>query len=145
VSPEYFLNGLDPEVERVTLDALRRLSMAGTTLVWAEIPDIAKEARHILGTISNYDGRTIIGSFLEQQGTGLSEDFQVELRGEKKRLIETMAPNEALGSCASMASLVLPAGLTADGLPVGIEFAALNGKDRELLALGLRWKSRWGR
>src|SRR5262249_49482714 len=45
--------------------------------------------------------------------------------------------NTALGSCASMASLVLPAGLTATGLPIGMEFAGLSGMDREILALGL--------
>jgi indoleacetamide hydrolase len=43
----------------------------------------------------------------------------------------------AIGSCASLACLVLPAGLTADGLPVGLEFDALPGNDRRLLALGL--------
>jgi len=36
-----------------------------------------------------------------------------------------------------MASLVLPAGVTASGLPVGMEFAGLSGTDREILALGL--------
>jgi Asp-tRNA(Asn)/Glu-tRNA(Gln) amidotransferase A subunit family amidase len=36
-----------------------------------------------------------------------------------------------------MASLILPSGLTSNRLPVGMEFAALNGKDPELLALGL--------
>jgi mandelamide amidase len=36
-----------------------------------------------------------------------------------------------------MASLVVPAGLTANGLPVGMEFAGLPGTDRDMLALGL--------
>lgn len=48
-----------------------------------------------------------------------------------------MLRNLALGSCAGSASLVLPAGLTRDSLPVGLEFLAPAGKDRELLALGL--------
>jgi Amidase len=42
-----------------------------------------------------------------------------------------------MGSCAGMASLVLPAGFTADGLPIGMEFAGLSGTDRNVLALGL--------
>jgi mandelamide amidase len=48
-----------------------------------------------------------------------------------------MGRNTALGSCASMAGLVLPAGMTSNGLPVGLEFDALTGNDRGLLALGL--------
>jgi indoleacetamide hydrolase len=36
-----------------------------------------------------------------------------------------------------MASLVLPAGITTDGLPIGLEFDTLAGKDRLLLPLGL--------
>jgi Asp-tRNA(Asn)/Glu-tRNA(Gln) amidotransferase A subunit family amidase len=43
----------------------------------------------------------------------------------------------SLGSCASLASLVLPAGLTSSGLPVGLEFDAPSGADRRLLALGV--------
>jgi mandelamide amidase len=48
-----------------------------------------------------------------------------------------MARNLSLGSCASMACLILPAGSTSNGLPVGMEFDALPGKDRNLLSLGL--------
>jgi mandelamide amidase len=43
----------------------------------------------------------------------------------------------SLGSCAGLPSLVLPAGLTATGLPVGLEFDAPAGADRRLLALGM--------
>jgi indoleacetamide hydrolase len=67
----------------------------------------------------------------------IGEDEKVELRGRKVSLSHVMARNIKLGSCASMASLVLPAGLTSDGLPVGLEFDALAGNDRELLSLGL--------
>jgi len=65
----------------------------------------------------------------------IREDAEVTIRGEKVRFYVTMARNTALGSCASMASL--PAGMTSNGLPVGIEFDALNGNDRALLSLGL--------
>jgi mandelamide amidase len=44
-----------------------------------------------------------------------------------------------------MASLVLPAGLTASGLPVGMEFAGLPGTDREILELGLSLENVLGR
>jgi Asp-tRNA(Asn)/Glu-tRNA(Gln) amidotransferase A subunit family amidase len=61
----------------------------------------------------------------------------VEIRGQKIPLYVAMSRNLSLGSCASMASLVLPAGATSMGLPVGLEFDALTGTDRELLSLGL--------
>jgi mandelamide amidase len=48
-----------------------------------------------------------------------------------------IARNTSLASCASMASLILPAGMTSNGLPVGLEFDALMGNDRAVLALGL--------
>ena len=67
----------------------------------------------------------------------IGEEAEVTIRGEKVPLYVTMARNTALGSCASMASLILPAGMTSNGLPVGIEFDALMGNDRALLALGL--------
>jgi mandelamide amidase len=56
--------------------------------------------------------------------------------GEREGELFGFGMNAALGSCASLASLVLPAGLTSNGLPVGMEFAGLSGSDRELLGLG---------
>ena len=69
----------------------------------------------------------------------------VEIAGQKVDLRVVFGRNIALGSCASMASLVLPAGETAAGLPVGLEFDALSGQDRELLALGLSLEAVLGR
>jgi mandelamide amidase len=67
----------------------------------------------------------------------IGEEVEVEINGQKIPLYIAMARNISLGSCASMASLVLPAGTTSSGLPVGLEFDALNGNDRQLLSLGL--------
>jgi mandelamide amidase len=67
----------------------------------------------------------------------IGEEIEVDIRGQKVSLLVAMGRNTALGSCASMASLVLPAGMTSNGLPVGLEFDALKGSDRALLALGL--------
>jgi mandelamide amidase len=207
VSPEYFLSGLDPEVERITSEAFLKLRAAGATLVWAEIPEAAKAAMGAAITIITYETVPAMSGFLEEQATGLTfdqmleqgshgiqetmkafalppnrpdrgtyesmlakrreireeirlyfqrqgisalafppimippprigEEAEVIISGERVPMYITMARNTALGSCASMASLILPAGVTSSGLPVGLEFDALTGNDRALLSLGL--------
>jgi Asp-tRNA(Asn)/Glu-tRNA(Gln) amidotransferase A subunit family amidase len=67
----------------------------------------------------------------------IEEDGGMTVRGERVRNTTTMGRNVSLSSCASLASLVLPAGLTTSGLPVGLEFDALPGTDRRLLGLGV--------
>jgi len=67
----------------------------------------------------------------------LGDNAEVELLGKRVLLRYVMARNTALSSVARLASLTLPAGLTTDGLPVGVEMVALPGQDRELLALGM--------
>lgn len=61
----------------------------------------------------------------------------VPIAGRLVDLFTAIGRNVALGSCAELASLVIPAGLTATGLPVGLEFDAPRGSDHRLLALGL--------
>jgi Asp-tRNA(Asn)/Glu-tRNA(Gln) amidotransferase A subunit family amidase len=67
----------------------------------------------------------------------IGEDKEVEILGEKVPIRAAMGRNLGQGSCAGMACLVLPAGMTSTRLPIGLEFDALAGRDRELLALGL--------
>ena len=67
----------------------------------------------------------------------IEEDGSITVRGELVPNITTIGRNIALSSFASLASLVLPAGLTASGLPVGLEFDALPSTDRQLLGLGV--------
>jgi hypothetical protein len=67
----------------------------------------------------------------------IGEEAEVAIRGQDVPLNVAMARNTSLGSCTSMASLILPAGMTSNGLPVGLEFDALMGNDRAVLALGL--------
>jgi indoleacetamide hydrolase len=61
----------------------------------------------------------------------------VEIRGAQVPIVEARGSNPAVGSVGGLACLVLPAGLTRDGLPVGLEFAAARGTDRRLLSTGL--------
>jgi Asp-tRNA(Asn)/Glu-tRNA(Gln) amidotransferase A subunit family amidase len=203
ISPKFFMDGLDPEVERIATEAIQKLQTMGVTIIEADIPEPVKTALEVVSTIIFYESMPSISTFLEEQGTGVnfgqllqeaSESIQnelketnrpsraayesalarrtqvresiarhfetqriealafppirirppkigveseVEIRDQKVPALEAIGRNIALGSCAGMASLILPAGLTSDHLPVGLEFAALNGKDRELLSLGL--------
>ncbi len=75
----------------------------------------------------------------------IGEETEVDIGGQKAPMNAAVGRNTALGSCASMASLVLPAGLTDRGLPIGMEFAGLPGTDREILALGLSLEKVLGR
>ena len=67
----------------------------------------------------------------------IGEDKELEILGQKVPIRAAMGRNLGQGSCAGMPCLVLPAGMTSTGLPIGFEFDALPGRDRELLALGL--------
>ena len=68
--------------------------------------------------------------------TPIGQDEGVEIRGKKVPFRFAMSRNIAPGSCAGIPGLVLAAGLTHDGLPVGIELDGPVGADRDLLALG---------
>ena len=67
----------------------------------------------------------------------LGDNPQIPLRGRAAPQRWVMARNTALSSCTEFPSLTLPAGLTEEGLPVGIEFLGRHGEDRALLATGV--------
>jgi mandelamide amidase len=69
--------------------------------------------------------------------TPIGEDQEIEIGGSKLPFKVAMSRNVAPASCAGIPGLVLCAGLTRDGLPVGIELDGPAGADRDLLALGL--------
>ncbi len=61
----------------------------------------------------------------------------VSIDGRSVDLFTAIGRNVAPGSLGGLSCLVLPAGMTRSGLPMGIEFDAPPGEDRQLLALGL--------
>jgi Asp-tRNA(Asn)/Glu-tRNA(Gln) amidotransferase A subunit family amidase len=57
VARDYWFAGLDPEVERITADALRRLEDAGAVLVEAPLPGVASLVDRATDQIQNHDVR----------------------------------------------------------------------------------------
>ena len=67
----------------------------------------------------------------------IGEETEIDIGGKKIPYFIAFGRNALVGSCASLPGVVVPAGLTRSGLPIGIEFDGPNGQDRQLLALAL--------
>lgn len=67
----------------------------------------------------------------------IGEDDSVLLNGEPVPTFNTFFRNTSPISIAGIPGLTVPAGLTSDGMPVGLEFDGPEGSDRALLAIGL--------
>lgn len=75
----------------------------------------------------------------------IGEDDSVMLNGSAVPTFATYIRNTDPGSNAGIPGISLPAGLTPEGLPVGIEIDGPSGADRRLLALACRIESVLGR
>jgi mandelamide amidase len=69
---------------------------------------------------------------------GDRRDAEIELNGRRVNLGQTLFRNTRVTGALGAPGLSLPAGLTREGLPVGLELDGLNGADAELLAVGIR-------
>ena len=67
----------------------------------------------------------------------IGEDVEVSINGKKVPFETAVSRNIAPGSTAGVPGLVLPAGLSAAGLPIALEFDGPAGNDRSVLSLGL--------
>jgi indoleacetamide hydrolase len=67
----------------------------------------------------------------------IGQDATVELNGQLVPTFRVYIHNTAPGGNAGIPGLSIPAGLTSDGLPVGLELDGPAGSDRTLLAIGL--------
>ncbi|WP_413729942.1 amidase family protein [Sodalis sp. RH22] len=95
--PVAFWEGLDPEVERVSFNAITRLRDAGASIIDVSFPikDIEKSS-DIVGTIVSYELKGCISAFLKQQKTGVSFDnLYANLGANTKNLVDSMvlSPN----------------------------------------------------
>jgi Asp-tRNA(Asn)/Glu-tRNA(Gln) amidotransferase A subunit family amidase len=75
----------------------------------------------------------------------IGADAEVELNGRKVPTFATYLRNTRVMTTAGIPGLSIPAGLTVSGLPVGLEFDAPAGTDRELLGIGLAAEAVLGR
>jgi len=209
LAPDYFHQTLDPEVERVMTETVRRLTDAGAEFVTVRLPDVAMRsaeialnvfARVTAPSLTDYLERHQTGVTLSQLVAGMStglrglfelialpggaafasdetfeqalsamtamrsalvtffaenrldaiafpgaplpapligEDEELEIRGQKLSILDVFPRNVAVSNCGSLPGLVVPAGITKEGLPIGVEFDGPAGGDRALLALGL--------
>jgi mandelamide amidase len=67
----------------------------------------------------------------------IGEDETVTLNGRALPTFMTVIRNTDPGSNAGIPGISVPVGLTSGGLPVGLEFDAPGGRDRDLLAIAL--------
>jgi indoleacetamide hydrolase len=75
----------------------------------------------------------------------IGEETTLDIAGQTVSFEDAVARNIAPGSTAGVPGLVLPAGLTAGGLPVALEFDAPAGSDRSLLSIGAALEQALGR
>jgi indoleacetamide hydrolase len=75
----------------------------------------------------------------------IGHDREVELNGRRVPTFATFLRNTRIMTIAGIPGLSVPAGLTASGLPVGLEFDAPAGTDRALLGIGMAVEAVLGR
>jgi mandelamide amidase len=74
----------------------------------------------------------------------IGQETEFEVRGAKFPILY-LGRNTDPGSCAGLPGLALHAGMTSDGLPVGIALDSAAGTDRRLLGIGLSIEQVLGR
>lgn len=72
-------------------------------------------------------------------------DEEIEVGGQLVNKVAVFIQNTRFTCALGVPGLSLAAGLTADGLPVGLEFDGLAGRDANLLSLGLAVENELGR
>lgn len=216
VPREYFYEGVDPEIARVTEAALAKLKAAGVAIVEVDLPGAADVLNGIAVPITMYEAMCDLPHYLDASKTGVSmeelvakiaspdvgDPFASMFTGEKavppdiyreamagrekhrKNMAQYFADNKLSGmivpatpalagliedelkelelkvqrvsaskfflrntivtSTAGTPGLILPAGLTNDGLPVSLELDGPEGSDRRLLSIGLAMEELFG-
>jgi mandelamide amidase len=131
---------LEQQVPGLSFDQMLRLASAnvqGVMKAFAMPPKVPTREAYEAALAKREKLRAAVRGYFEAQGIvalafptilipppKIGEEGDVEIRGKKVPFYVAMGRNIALGNCASLACLVLPAGSASDGLPVGMEFDA---------------------
>lgn len=78
VPREYFYSMLDTEVERVTNEALKKLTDAGAILVEVDVPDLGKLISLTTDPIQSYHVKPMLIKYLEEFDTGVTFEELME-------------------------------------------------------------------
>ena len=81
---------------------------------------------------------------LIKEGGDLRDD-EIELNGRSVSKVLTLIRNTHVTGALGVPGISLPAGLSREGLPVGLELDGLSGHDSELLSLGIAVENALGR
>jgi indoleacetamide hydrolase len=74
VDRSYWFSGLDSEVERVANEALKKLEAAGTEIVEADVPELARLIELTTNPVQNHDVRFALAKYLKEYGAGITFD-----------------------------------------------------------------------
>jgi Asp-tRNA(Asn)/Glu-tRNA(Gln) amidotransferase A subunit family amidase len=136
LTPNDFVSGVADPAIRARLN--RQLLTEESTEAVAGPSAVAVRARY-KDTLDRYfasnnlDGMIIPPAPLPARPIG--QDDTVELNGRQVSTFQTYVRNAAIGSAAALPGVVIPAGMTSDGLPLGVEIDGPAGSDRKLLAI----------
>ncbi len=74
VGRKYWFASLDPEVERVTNEALKKLEAAGAEIVEGDVPELARLIELSTNAVQLHDVRFALAKYLEEYGAGITFD-----------------------------------------------------------------------
>lgn len=100
--------------------------------------EVRKQLRKVVGEYFSRHGiDAVVFPSTLSAALPIGDETETVIDGRPVPLEQMTGHNQSLAPACALPALALPAGLTASGLPVGLEFEAAHGADDRLLALGL--------
>lgn len=140
VNFETMFAGVSADVAEVFVQvALRGAPSAITEDLYAAARDVARPAlqQAMAAWFADHRIDAMLLPATMVPATPVGNEGNVDIGGKSVPFATAIARNITPGSTLGLPGLVLPCGLTADGLPVAIELDGPAGSDRRLLAIGM--------